>query len=93
MNYLAENSIFYRYLSGFGKNHSTDFSLSYLMDKVLTGVDSGPLTEIIFIDLLKAFNNINHDILLKKISALFSSHNKLVQIAPIKCKLLSKCSR
>ena len=66
MNYLAENSIFYRYLSGFGKNRSTDLSLSYLMDKVLTGVDSGPLTGIIFIDLLKAFNNINHDILLEK---------------------------
>ena len=93
MNYLAENSIFYRYLSGFGKNHSTDLSLSYLMDKVLTGVDSGLLTGIIFIDLLKDFNNINHDILLKKISALFSLFNKLVQIAPIKHKLLSKCSR
>ena len=58
MNYLAE--------SGFGKNHSTEASLSYLTDKMLTSFDSGLLTGIIFIDSLKAFNNINHYILLEK---------------------------
>ena len=66
MNYLTDNNILYRYQSGFCKNHSTDTSFSYLADKILTGFDSGLLTEIILIDRQKAFHTINHDILLKK---------------------------
>ena len=70
MNYLAENSILYKQQSGFCKNHSTNTSLAYLTDKVLTGSDSGLLTGMILIDLQKAFGTINHDILLRKMSAL-----------------------
>ena len=64
MNYLTENNVFYRYQSGFCKNHSTDTSLAYLMDKTLTGFDSGLLTRMILINLQKAFDTINHEILL-----------------------------
>ena len=66
MEYLTDNKILYRYQSGFRKNHSTDTCLSYLTDKILTGFDSGLLTGMILIDLQKAFDTINHDILLKK---------------------------
>ena len=66
MEYLTDNEIQYRYQSGFCKNHSTDTCLSYLTDKILTGFDSGLLTGMILIDLQKAFDTINHDILLKK---------------------------
>ena len=70
MNCLMQNSVLHRYQSGFRMNHSTDTSLAYLMDKILTGFDSGLLTGMILIDLQKAFDIINHDILLKKMSAL-----------------------
>ena len=70
MNYLTDNSILYRHQSGFYKNHSTDTSLAYLMDNILTGFDSGLLTRVSLIDLQKAFDTINHDILLRKMSAL-----------------------
>ena len=70
MNYLTENSILYIHQSGFQKNHSTDTSLVYLTDKILTGFDSGLLTGMILIDLQKAFDTINHDILLRKVPAL-----------------------
>ena len=66
MNYLTENNVLYRYQSRFHKNHSTDTSLTYLTDKILTGFDSSPLTGMILIDLQEAFGTINHDILLKK---------------------------
>ena len=39
-------------------------------NKILTSFDSGLLTGMILIDLQKAFDTINHDILLKKMSAL-----------------------
>ena len=70
MNYLTENSILYRHQSEFCKNHSTDTSLAYLTDKILTGFDSGLLTGMILIDLQKAFDTINHNILLRKMSTL-----------------------
>ena len=70
MNYLTDNSILYRHQSGFHKNHSADTSLAYLMDSILTGFDSGLLTRVSLIDLQKALDTINHDILLRKMSAL-----------------------
>ena len=70
MNYLTENSILYRHQSGLRKNNSTDFSLAYLTDKTLTGFDSGLLTGMILFDLQKAFDTINHDVLLRKMSAI-----------------------
>ena len=76
MEYLTDNNIIYKYQSGFRKNHSTDTSLSYLTDKILTGFDSGLLTGMILIDLQKAFDTINHDILLRKMASLgFSNHS------------------
>ena len=70
MNYLTKNNLLYRYQSGVRKNHSTNNSLAYLTDKILKGFDSGLLTAMIPIDLQKPFDTINHDILLKKMSAL-----------------------
>ena len=70
MNYLTENNILYISQSGFHKNHSTDTTPAYLTDKILTGFGSGPLTGMILIGLQKAFDTINHHILLRKMSVL-----------------------
>ena len=44
-------------------------------DKVLNGFDKGLMTGMILVDLQKAFDTIDHDILLKKLSAIgFSNH-------------------
>ena len=76
MKHLTDKNILYKYQSGFRKNHSTDTSLSYLTNRILTGFDSGLLTGMILIDLQKAFDTINHDILLKKMASLgFSNHS------------------
>ena len=76
MEYLTDNNILYKYQSGFCKNHSTDTSLSYLTNKIMADLDSGLLTGMILIDLQKAFDTINHDILLKNMASLgFSNHS------------------
>ena len=68
-NFQLQNNILYNYQSGFRINHSTDFCLSFLNDKILKGFDKGLLMEMILIDLQKAFNTINHEILLGKLHA------------------------
>ena len=73
--FLSLNKILYDYQSGFRKNHSTDTCLSFLNDKILKGFDDGLVTGMTLIDLQKAFDKINHDILLKKLSIIgFSDH-------------------
>ena len=66
-NFLLQNNILYNYQSGFRKNHSTNLCLSFLYDKILKGFDKGLFTGMILIDLQKAFDTINHEILLGKL--------------------------
>ena len=73
-SFLRENELLYKFQSGFRSHHSTDFCLSYLTNKIMTGFDSGLLTGMILIDLQKAFDTIDHDILLNKMKYIgFSS--------------------
>ena len=65
--FLNSCNLLYNYQSGFRKNHSTEFCLSFLNDKVLEGFDQGLITGMILIDLRKAFDTINHDTLLQKL--------------------------
>ena len=51
----------------FEKFFYTDSCLSYLNNKIATGVKSVLCTGMILIDLQKPFDTVNHDILLKKI--------------------------
>ena len=74
--FLNSRNLLYNYQSGFCKNHSTDFCVSFLNDKILKGFDQGLRTGIILIDLQKAFYTIDHDILLQKLYAIgFSKHS------------------
>ena len=67
--FLNSRSLLYNYQSGFRKNHSTDFCLSFLNDKTLKQFDQGLITGMILINLQKAFDTIDHDILLQKLDA------------------------
>ena len=70
MEFLDKHNILCKFQLGFRKNHSTDFCLSYLTDKISKGFDSGLLTGVILIDLQKAFYTADHNILLLKMSSL-----------------------
>ena len=75
--FLNDNNIFYKYQSGFRNNHSTDLFLSFLNDKILKGFDNGVYTGMILIDLQKAFDTINHKILLDKLLPIGFSKNTI----------------
>ena len=75
--FLDKHNILYKFQSGFRKNHSTDFCLSYLTDKIPNGFNSGLLTGMILIDLQKAFDTIDYYILQQKLPSLGFS-NKVI---------------
>ena len=64
--YLSENDILYNFQSGFRKSYSTNHCLAYLADLISRGYDQGLYTGMVLIDLQKAFDTIDHEILFEK---------------------------
>ena len=52
---------------GFRKNHSTEFTAMELIDRVANLLELGKIPLNLYIDLSKAFDVLNHDILLSKL--------------------------
>ena len=59
-------NILYKYQFGFRKGHSTTQALIELTDNIKRGLDDKQYTCGIFIDLCKAFDTVDHTILLSK---------------------------
>ena len=75
--FLSSRNSLYNYQSGFHKNHSTDFCFFLLNDKTLKDFDQSLMTGIILIDLQKASDTVDHDILLQKLHAIGFSKNSV----------------
>ena len=67
INFLNKFNILSSNQYGFRKNHSTAYALIQLYDKLSDAIDQGKVTLGLFIDLSKAFDIVNHDILLAKL--------------------------
>ena len=65
--FLEKYKILYKYQFGFRLGHSTNHALVEITEKIRKALDAGDLACGIFIDLQKAFDTVNHDILLNKL--------------------------
>ena len=65
--YLSKYDILHKSQSGFRKNHSCNTALISLLDEWLKNIDKGEITGAIFFDLRKAFDVVDHEILLQKL--------------------------
>ena len=69
-DYLREHNILSPYQCGFRKHHSTEFAALSLADTIRRNIEQGQLTGAVFIDFRKAFDSIDHHLLLNKLSSL-----------------------
>ena len=53
--------------SGFRQNYSTELAVLEMIDKITTSIDNKSYCIGIFIDLKKAFDTLNHEILVEKL--------------------------
>ena len=65
--FLNRNNIIYNRQFGFREKHSTVHGLATLTEDIKKSIDEGKLTCGVFIDLQKAFDTVDHEILLKKL--------------------------
>ena len=60
-----KNKILSKHQYGFRKNRSTEHAIMDFVDKITKAIDEGKFSVGIFLDLSKAFDTINHKILIK----------------------------
>ena len=66
MNFLNSNNLLYLRQYGFRKNMSTSMAIMELVENITNAMDNGKFTIGVFIDLKKAFDTVDHSILVTK---------------------------
>ena len=64
INFIDKNKILSKHQYGFRRNRSTELAV---LDKITKAIEEGKFTVGIFLDLSKAFDTINHKILIRKL--------------------------
>ena len=65
--FLTKKKIIYDYQFGFRKGYSTEQAILEITDNIKTSIDNKEITCGVFLDFSKAFDTINHQILLRKL--------------------------
>ena len=74
-SYLKEHNLLYNFQSGFRTGFSTDTCLIHLSDFIRFQMDSGNFVGMILLDLQKAFDTVDHVILISKLEAIGLGHD------------------
>ena len=68
-DFFVKFKLFYDMQFGFRENHTTSMALLSLMDRIINAMEKDEYTIGIFLDFSKAFDTVNHKILLQKLKA------------------------
>ena len=75
--HLHQLDFLYQHQYGFRRGYSTEQAITQLNNWVLESMDEGKVTGLLFIDISKAFDSLNHKVLLRKLEHLGLSERSL----------------
>ena len=75
IDYLESNNLLYNHQSGFRRRHSCQTALTKIVDTWLNALNNKETVGAVFLDLTKAFDLVNHKLLLQKLAAYKFSSN------------------
>ena len=67
INFIEKMKIIYAKQFGFRSKHSTEHAILNIVDNIHKGIENGKFSCGIFLDFSKAFDTVNHAILIKKL--------------------------
>ena len=79
--YFLDNNLFYPSQYGFRREHSTELATLELTDRILQYIDARNLSLTVFMDLSKAFDTLDHSILLTQFSYYGKHDNELMWLS------------
>ena len=67
ISHINDNKLLYEYQFGFQKGKSTHLAIMMLVDKITEALDQGDSVVRVFLEFSKAFDTVDHNVLLQKI--------------------------
>ena len=72
IDFIEKHHLLYQFQLGFRKNHSTFMALVILLEKITEALDNSEFAICILIDFRKAFDTVEHSILLQNVLSLWN---------------------
>ncbi len=77
-DYFHVNKLFYNHQYGFREGHSTEFAAIEVIDRITQQMDNGETPFNVYLDLSKAFDTLDHNILMEKLKH-YGVRNTLIE--------------
>jgi len=78
MDHLTSNSLLNSHQPAYCKHHSTETALLYIHDLLVSAIKSQKISCLCLLDLSAAFDTIDHDILMTRLSSWFGIHGSVL---------------
>jgi len=78
IDHLTSNKLLNPHQSAYGKHHSTETALLYIHDHLINAIGSQKVSCLCLLDLSAAFDTIDHNILISRLSSWFGIHDSVL---------------